>query len=149
MRLNNKGKGIVFAILSIFLYSIPLVVLAIINKDRLLNSPKTTLTTFSIVGLLFFFFFAKKVVKGFCKVLTPLGFGSIVVLLVSLALNNVLSDLVTISTYSLIGSVLAWIPYQISAVFVEYSAKNHEKETEPLTVKQACVKMFGQSIFDK
>ena len=147
-KLSNKGKGIAFAVLSIFMYSIPLLILALVNLDRLVKTPETALTTFSIIVLLFFFFFAKKVVKGFCKVLTPLGFGSIVVFFIALALNNILADLVTISIYSLIGSVLAWVPYQISVVFVENSVEVNGKKPENMTIRQACTKMLGQSLLD-
>ena len=82
MKLNNKGKGVAFAALSIFLYAIPLIVLAIIKRDELFKTGETALSSLSIIMLLFFIVYAKKVVKSFCKILTPLGFGSLVILLV-------------------------------------------------------------------
>lgn len=148
-KLNNKGKGIAFAILSIIAYCIPLIILAILNKEKLITSPQTALTTFSVLALVFFFFFARKILKSFCKILTPLGFGSLILLLFSLALDSLLADLVMISAYSLIGSVLAWVPYQIGQVFLENSKAENGETPKTLTVKEACVKMFGQSIFDE
>jgi FtsH-binding integral membrane protein len=148
-KLNNKGKGIAFAILSIFIYSIPLVVLAILNHDRLFKTTETALTTFSVVGLLFFLFFAKKVVKGFCKVLTPFGFGSLVVMIISLGIKSFLDDLFIISVYSVIGSIMAWIPYQIGQVFNDNTEEKDGKPPKTLTVKQAFDKAMGSSIFEE
>ena len=119
MKLNNKGKGVAFATLSILAYAIPLIILAIIKHDKLFKTTETALTSLSTIMLLFFVVYAKKVVKTFCKVLTPLGFGSLVILLVSLGLQSFLDDLTLISIASLVGSIVAWYPYQIATIYTE------------------------------
>lgn len=149
MKLNNKGKGVAFATLSICLYAIPLIILGIIKRDELFKTSETALSSLSVVMILFFCFFAKKVVKSFCKALTPLGFGSLVVLLVALGLKSFLDDLVTISLASIIGSVLAWYPYQIGGIFTQNEKDANGNEKAPLSFKQANAQLFSISLFEK
>lgn len=148
MKLNNKGKSVVFATLSVFLYSLPLIGLAIIKSDELFKSTETALSAFSIIILLFFFFFAKKVVKSVCKVLTPLGFGSLLMFFISLGLRSFLDDLFIISLASLIGSILAWTPFQISVIFGNNIEDGNGNPLPTITVKTAVGKFFGGSLVE-
>lgn len=149
MKLNNKGKGVAYATLSILLYSIPLIILGVIKREDLFTTAETSLTSLSVTMLIFFVVFAKKVVKGFCKALTPLGFGSLIVLLVSLGLKAFLDDLSLIATASLVGSILAWYPYQIAQVFSANNLDANGNEKAPLSFKQANAKLFSISLTEK
>lgn len=147
--LTNQGKAFCFAFLSILLYSIPLIVLAIIKSDDLFKTTETALSFFSVVLLLCFIFFAKRVVKSLCKALTPLGFGSIIILLVSLGLKSFLDDLSLIAVASLIGACLSWYPYQIFIIYnkVAYNEDGTVKKSETLTFKEAHNQLFNISIW--
>lgn len=120
-KLTNQGKAVVSAAIAVILYLIPFGVLIAFKWDSVLKSPHAALSLFSITALLFVFFFVKKLVRTLCRLLTPVGFGSLMVLLVSLAINSYLKDLTIIATASVIGSVFAWYPYQLASVFSKHS----------------------------
>lgn len=147
-KLTNQGKAVISAAIAVVLYLIPIGVLVAFKWDSVLKSPHAALSLFSVTVLLFVFFFLKKVVKTLCKLLTPVGFGSLVVLLVSLAINSYLNDLTIIATASVIGSVLAWYPYQLAAVYSRYSRDEHGDviKAAGMDFKTANDKLFQISI---
>lgn len=149
MKLNNKGKGVAFATLSILVYAIPLIILAVIKRDELFKTTETALSSLSVIMLLFFIIYAKKVVKSFCKVLTPLGFGSLVILLVSLGLKSFLDDLTLIAIASIVGSIIAWYPYQIATIYNENILDKDGNELQTLTLQEANAKLLSLNIIEK
>ena len=130
------------------MYAVPLIVLAIIKRDKLFMNGETALTFFSIMLIVFFIAFAKKIVKALTKVLTPLGFGSLIVLIVAVGLRSLMDDLVVIALASLCGAVAAWFPYQIAAVYSRnaYDANGNVLRTVGMPFKEACRKLFQISI---
>lgn len=147
-KLTNQGKSIVWGAAAIAIYAVPLVILAIVKRDKLFTSGETALTFFSIMLIIFFIAFAKKVVKALCKVLTPLGFGSLIVLLVSIGLRALMDDLFIISLASFCGAVAAWYPYQIAGVYSRnaYDQNGNVKKTVGLSFTEANEKLFQISI---
>lgn len=120
-KLTNQGKAAVYAAIAVLLYLIPFAVVLIYNREKVFKTPQAALSLFSITAILFVLFFVKKLVKTLCEILTPIGFGSLIALLVSMALTSYLTDLTLIATASVIGSALAWYPYQIAATYSRYS----------------------------
>ena len=147
-KLTNQGKAFMWGAAAIAIYAVPLLILAIIKKDKLFMQGETALTFFSIILIIFFIAFAKKVVKALCKVLTPLGFGSLVVLVVSLGLRALMDDLFLISLASLCGAVAAWYPYQLAGVYNRnaYDQNGDVKKTVGLSFKEANEKLFQISL---
>ena len=147
-KLTNQGKSFVWGAAAIALYAVPLIVLAIIKRDKLFMNGETALTFFSIMLIVFFIAFAKKIVKALTKVLTPLGFGSLIVLIVAVGLRSLMDDLVVIALASLCGAVAAWFPYQIAAVYSRnaYDANGNVLRTVGMSFKEACRKLFQISI---
>lgn len=141
--LTNKGKSVIFSVLAVVLYAIPLVVMAIINKDKLFKNAETSLTFLSVGLIIAFVLFAKKVVKKICNITTIGVFGSLVVLIVSLALKNFLDEIYLISLTSLIGALIAWYPTQISRVYNKYALTDDGKPRNDITFKQANKLLFG------
>ena len=147
-KLTNQGKSFVWGAAAIALYAVPLISLAIVKRDKLFMNGETALTFFSIMLIVFFIAFAKKIVKALTKVLTPLGFGSLVVLLVAVGLRSLMDDLYLIALASLLGSVAAWFPYQIAAVYSRnaYDQNGDVIRTAGFSFKIACRKLFQISI---
>lgn len=141
--LTNKGKGVLWYALAVLLYAIPLIVLAIINKDKLFKNAETGLTFFSVAIILAFVIFAKKIVKKICAITTVGVFGSLVVLIISVALKNFVGDIYYIALASLIGALLAWYPTQIGRVFNQYALNEDGSLRNDLTFKQANKLLFG------
>ena len=117
-KLTNQGKAAVYATVALLLYIVPFIIVMIYHREKIFKSPKAALSLFSITALCFVLFFLKNLVKTLCKILTPIGFGSLIALLVSLALTSYLT---LIATASVIGSVLAWYPYQLAATYSRHS----------------------------
>lgn len=147
-KLTNQGRAVLFAALAVILYIIPFGVLIAFKWDSVFKSTKAALSLFSVTVLLFIFFFVKKVVKTLCKLLTPVGFGSLLVLIISFAISSYLQDLTIIATASVIGSVLAWYPYQISAIYSKYSKDENGDviKAAAMDFKTANDKLFQVSI---
>lgn len=147
-KLTNQGKAFMWGAAAIAIYAVPLVVLAIIKRDKLFTSGETALTFFSLMLIIFFIAFAKKIIKAICKVLTPLGFGSLIVLIVSLGLRAMMDDIFIISLASLCGAVAAWYPYQLAGVYNRnaYDQNGDVKKTVGLSFKEANEKLFQISI---
>lgn len=120
-KLTNQGKAAVYAAIALLLYIVPFIIVMIYHREKIFKSPKAALSLFSITALCFVLFFLKNLVKTLCKILTPIGFGSMIALLISLALTSYLTDLTLIATASVIGSVLAWYPYQLAATYSRHS----------------------------
>ena len=150
-KLTNQGKSFIWGTTAIFLYTVPLVALAIIKRDKLFANGETVLSFFSILLIVFFIAFVKKIVKALIKILTPLGFGSIVVLLVAFGLRSLMDDLYLIALVSLLGSVAAWFPYKIAAFYYQnaYDEDRNVKRTVGMTFKEVCDKLFQISLIRK
>lgn len=147
-KLTNQGRAVLFAVLAVILYIIPFGVLIGFKWDSVFKSTKAALSLFSVTVLLFIFFFVKKVVKTLCKLLTPIGFGSLLVLIISFAISSYLQDLTIIATASVIGSVLAWYSYQISSIYSKYSKDENGDviKAAAMDFKTANDKLFQISI---
>ena len=147
-KLTNQGKAVVSAAIAVILYLIPFGVLIVFKWDSVFKSPHAALSLFSITALLFVFFFVKKLVRTLCRLLTPVGFGSLMVLLVSLAINSYLKDLTIIATAGVIGSVLAWYPYQLASVFSKHSRDENGNviKAAGMDLKTANDRLFQVSI---
>lgn len=140
---SNKAKAVAFGAIAFVLYLIPLAILAIYNRDKLFKDSSTSLTFFSILIIVFIIFFAKKLVKRICGVVTIAGFASLVMVILSVALKSFMDDLFMISVCSLIGAVLAWYPTRIAGVFSEYAKDQNGKLRADLTVKDVNNIIFG------
>lgn len=150
-RLTNQGLSLVWGAVALFAYAAPLISVAIVKRDKIFANGTTALTFFSVVLIVLFVIFAKKIVKRICKVLTPLWFGSLVFLLVVLGLRSLLDDLYIIALASLIGSIIAWYPYQLAGVYNKraYDENGDVIKTRGLTFKEANAKLFQISIVEK
>lgn len=144
-KLTNRGYELLFRAAAIVTYAIPLIVVAIINRGRLLNSPRTTLTFFSLMLIIFFVVFAKKTIKRICKSVTPLLFGSIIAIILSLGIRSFANDIVVVAFASAIGAVCAWYPYQLSEVYARnaYDDKGNPIKEQGLTVGEATKILFS------
>lgn len=140
---TNRAKSIFFALLACVAYSIPLIICAIINSEKLFKDTGTSLTFFSVLLIIFFIIFAKKLVKKICGAVTVVGFASIVMLILSVAVRNLVDQLYIISIASVIGAVLAWLPTQIATVFSKYSKDNKGVLKADLTLKDVLQQLFG------
>lgn len=143
---SNRAKAILFTGIALLLYLIPLVILAIINRERLFKEAGTSLTLFSILIIIFFVIFAKKLVKQICGVITVAGFASIVMLLLSVAIRSFVDDLFMISIVSLIGAVLAWYPTRVAQTFNEFAKDENGKLRADLTLKEVNNILFGITV---
>lgn len=114
---TNRAKAIFFAFLSCVAYLIPLIICAIINSEKLFKDTGTSLTFFSVLSIIFFIIFAKKLVKKICGVITVVGFASLVMLILSVAVRNLIDQLYVISIASLIGACLSWLPTRIATEY--------------------------------
>lgn len=142
---SNKAKAILFTSIALLLYLIPIVVIAIINKDRLFKETGTSLTFFSVLCLVFFLIFAKKLVKQICGVITIAGFASIVMLVLSLAIKSLVDNLMLISIASIIGATLAWYPTKVAQIFSECSKDQNGMLRADLTFRDVNNVLFGIS----
>ena len=140
---SNRAKAICFGAIALILYLIPLTVLAIYNWDRLFVDKGTGLTLFAVLIIIFFLFFAKKLVKQICGVITLAGFASLIMLIVSLVIKTFVDDLFIISVASLIGAVLAWYPTQVATVFNDFSKDDKGNLRSDLDVKTVNNIIFG------
>lgn len=145
---TNRAKALLAGAIALALYLIPLVVLAIIYRDRLFKNTGSSLTLFSVLIIVFVIVFAKKLVKQICGVITVAGFASIILLLVSLAIRSFVDDLFTIALGSIIGSILAWYPTKVAQVFSEQSKTEDGKLRADLTLKGVNDVLFGLTIED-
>lgn len=143
---SNRLKAIAFGAIAFVLYIIPLTVLVILNSDRIFKNTGTSLTFFSIIIIVFVLFFAKKLVKKICGIVTIAGFASLIMLILSVALKSFLDDLFIISIASLIGSVLAWYPTRVAQAFSEYDKDENGRLRADLTLKDINSIIFGISI---
>lgn len=140
---TNRAKAILFAIIAGVAYAIPLAICAIINSEKLFKDTGTSLTFFSVLLIIFFVIFAKKLVKKICGAVTVIGFASIVMLILSVAVRNLIDQLYIISIASVIGAVLAWLPTQIATVFAKYSKDDKGALKADLTLKDVLQQLFG------
>lgn len=143
---SNRAKAILFTGIALLLYLIPLTILAILNRERLFKEAGTSLTFFSILIIIFFVIFAKKLVKQICGIITVAGFASIVMLLLSVAIRSFVDDLFMISVVSLIGAVLAWYPTRVAQTFNEFAKDENGKLRADLTLKEVNNILFGIAI---
>lgn len=140
---TNRAKALLFGFVAVLLYLIPLVVLAILNWERLTENKGTGLTLFSVLIIVFFLFFAKKLVKQICGVITIAGFASLVMIILSLILKSFMDDLFIISIASLIGAVLAWYPTQVATVFNDFAKDDKGNLRSDLNLKTVNNVIFG------
>lgn len=140
---TNRAKALAFALIALLCYLIPLVIMAIYNRDKLFKDTGTSLTFFSILIIVFFVFFAKKLVKQICGVITVAGFVSLVMVILSVALKSFMDDLLTISLASLVGAILSWYPTRIAGTFNDFAKDDNGKLRSDLTVKDVNNIIFG------
>lgn len=140
---TNRAKALLFGAIALLLYLIPLTVLAIYNRERLFADKGAGLTFFSILIIIFFIFFAKKLVKQICGVITIAGFVSLVMVVLSVALKSFMDDLYVISLASLIGAVLSWYPTRVASTFSTYAKNEDGSLRSDLTVKDVNNIIFG------
>ena len=140
---TNRAKAVGFAVIALICYLIPLVIMAIYNRDKLFKDTGTSLTFFSIIAIVFTIFFAKKLVKQICGVITVAGFASLVMVILSIALKSFMDDLFIISLASLVGAVLAWYPTQVATTFNTYAKDENGRPKADMTVKDVNNILFG------
>lgn len=144
-RLTNHGYEVIFRLLTIIVYIIPLAILAITQKDKLFKDGKTSITAFSLLLIIFALFFCKKAVHKLCKLFSPMFFGSVIALVISLGIRSFTSDLVLVSLVSAVGSAAAWLPYQLSLIYSRnaYDDKGNPVKEPGMSVKEALSKFFS------
>ena len=150
-KLTNQGWSFVWALIAFFAYAIPVTIIAIIEKDRFFADVGTSLTLVSIIAIVLFLVFCKKLVKRICGFLTPLWFGSLVILFISIGIKKIAQDLELIAITSLVASVIAWFPFQMASVYGD-RAKDQNGDVireEGMPFKVAVGKLFQLSIFVK
>lgn len=140
---TNRAKALLFGAIALLLYLIPLGALALYNRERLFADKGTGLTLFSLIIIIFILFFAKKLVKQICGVITVAGFASLIMLIVSLVIKTFVDDLFIISVASLIGAVLAWYPTKVATVFIDFSQDDKGNLRSDLTLKTVNNIIFG------
>lgn len=150
-KMTNQGKALFWSLIAIFVFVAPLAALAIKNSDKLLKTPETTLTFFSIALIVLFLVFAKKVIKALCKVLTAPFFGCLVGFLICLGLKALTSDLTLIFAAGLLGSALAWAPFQIAGLYNKCAEedKANGNRVAGYTLKELLAKFFTFSVEEK
>lgn len=150
-KLTNQGYALVWGIASVIAYALPVATIAIIERDRFFKDVGTSLTIVAILAIVCFLVFAKKLVKRLTKVLTPLWFGSLIVLAISLGIRSIANDLLLLSIVSLIASVLAWFPFQIAGVYADRSrdVNGDVIRAKGMPFKEAVGKLFQISLFVK
>lgn len=119
--MTNKTRSIIFAILSVICYAIPLLIFALLNKELFFKEPTTALTLFAVVGIVIVLFFAKKVISAVCSVISPGIFFPLIAMFLCFALGDFLLTLFEIFKWAFAGGILAWYPYQIMRVYEQFS----------------------------
>ncbi len=140
---TNRAKALLFGAIALLLYLIPLGVLAFNNRERLFANKGTGLTLFSLLIIIFILFFAKKLVKQICGVITLAGFASLIMLIISLIIKSFMDDLFIISVASLVGAILAWYPTRVATVFIDFSKDDKGNLRSDLTLKTVNNIIFG------
>lgn len=143
---TNRAKAFLFGLIAGLFYIIPLVITAIINGEKLFKDTGTSLTFFSVLLIIFFVIFAKKLVKKICGAVTIVGFTSIIMLVLSIAIKNIVDQLFIISVASVIGSVLAWLPTRIANEFFKNAKADNGDLRADLSVKQVLHNIFGFAV---
>ena len=150
-KLTNQGYAFAWSVFAFLIYITPLGVLAIIQKDKLFVSTGTTLTFFSCVIIVFCVIFAKRLVKMLSRALTPIGFASLVGLVLSIGIRALVDDLTLIFLASTLGAFAAWFPFQIAATYNKYAydADGNVNKDPGMSTKECLDKMFQVSIISE
>lgn len=119
---------------------------AALYSDKLFKDVGTSLTFFSILFIVFFLIFAKKIVKQICGVTTVVGFASLIMLILSIAIRNIVEQINIVATASLVGSALAWYPMRVASEFFKLSKDDKGFLRADLTLKDVNRIIFGIAI---
>lgn len=146
--MTNKTRSLIFALLTVVAYSIPLIIFAFLNKELFLSEPTTSLTLFAVVGIILFLVFAKKVVSQICSVISPGIFFPLIAMFLCFALGDFLLTLTEIFKYAFLGGLASWLPYQIMRVYEQhaYNDDGSVKQEKGYTVKEALSLLYNRLI---
>ena len=146
--MTNKTRSLIFAILSVICYGIPLLIYAFLNKEVFFAEPTTSLTIFAVVGIIILLIFAKKIVSSICSVISPGIFFPLIAMFICFALGDFLTTLFSIFKWAFVGGVCAWYPYQIMRVYEQfaYNQDGTLNTAKGLSFKEANKRLYARLV---